>query len=188
MAHRIDSQRHVTLAQYQALPDDDRFLDEVSRGLLLREPAPGDAHARLVTLLAHRLMQHLEEHPGGGRVYSEGGFILNDEPLTVRRPDVAFVRAERVPRGYEPGIFHGAPDLAIEVVSSGNRAGDLLRKVSELLEAGSSAVWVVDPARENVVIHDQSGTPRVLRAPERVTGADVLPGFALELDALFRDY
>jgi Uma2 family endonuclease len=186
MAYRIDEPRQLTLAEYEAL-DDDAYFDEVSRGYLVREPKPGNAHGRLVTLLSHRLMQFVEQHPGCGRVYTEAGFVLAEKPLTVRGPDVAFVREDRVPPRRSRGIFRGAPDLALEVMSPGNRASEILTKVSELLEAGTSAVWVIDPDKELVVIHDQSGTPTILRAPDQLTFPG-LPALSLDIAALFADY
>ena len=73
-------------------------------------------------------------------------------------------------------------------MSPNNRAGDLLHKVSEFLEAGTHLVWVIDPARETVVVHDQSGMPRVLRAPERLECRQLMPGLSLDVGALFTDY
>jgi len=178
----------LTLEEFEALPEDDRYVEEVSRGYLIREPPPGDAHGRLVTLISHRLMQYVDQHRACGTVYTEAGFVLALSPLTVRQPDVAFVRAARVPRGYSPGIFRGPPDLAVEIVSPSNRAGDLLHKVSEFLEAGTHLVWVIDPARETVVVHDQCGRPRVLRAPERLECRELMPGLSLDIAALFTDY
>lgn len=84
MAHRVDDPTPVTLAQYEALADDDLYIDEVSCGRLVREPAPGDAHGRLVALLSHRLMQYVEGQPGAGRIYTEAGFILADLPFSPR--------------------------------------------------------------------------------------------------------
>src|SRR5688500_18717744 len=105
MAYRVEEPHPLTLAEYEALPDDDCYRDEVSRGYLVREPRPGDAHGRLSALISFWLIQYLEQHPGRGAVYTDAGFVLCDNPLTVRGPDVAFVRAERVPHGYSPGLF-----------------------------------------------------------------------------------
>jgi Uma2 family endonuclease len=73
-------------------------------------------------------------------------------------------------------------------VSPSNRAGDLLHKVSEFLEAGTKLVWVIDPAREAVVVHDQSGMPRVMRGRERMECAELMPGLSLDVGALFAEY
>ena len=188
MMTRADTSGPVSLEEFETLPEEDGYFVEVSRGHLVREPAPGDAHGRLVVLVAYRLMQYIDQHPRSGTVYAEAGFVLALNPLTVRQPDVAFVRPGRAPGGYSPGIFRGPPDLAVEIVSPSNRPGELLRKVSELLEAGTALVWVIDPASETVVVHDRSGTPRVQRAPERLDGGQLLPGFSIDLGALFADY
>lgn len=188
MAYRMAPETQLTLEQYEALPEDDLYFDEVSRGYLVREPRPGSAHGRMVTLVSYRLMQYVERHPEAGRIYTEAGFILAEKPLTVRGPDVAFVRADRVPPGHPVGMFRGAPDLAVEVVSPSNRAGELLHKVSEFLDAGTTVVWVVDPARQTVVVHDQSGATLVLRAPAQLQAGEILPGFVLDVAALFADY
>lgn len=188
MAYRADEPKQLTLAEYEKLPEHDGGFDEVSRGYLIREPAPGNAHARLVTLIAHRLMQYLEQHQGCGRVYSEGGAILAEKPLTLRRPDIAFVREERVPPRESLAIFRGAPDLAIEVLSPSNRPAQILTKVAEFLEASTPVVWVIDPRRKLAVVHDQSGTPRVMNPPAHLEFEEMLPGFSLDLAALFAEY
>jgi Uma2 family endonuclease len=38
-----------------------------------------------------------------------------------------------------------APDLAVEIVSKNDRADDLLLKVSQYLQAGTQAVWLMYP-------------------------------------------
>jgi Uma2 family endonuclease len=188
MAYRAHTSRQLTLSEYLALPDDDAWLDEVSHGYLIREPAPGNAHARLVSLITYRLMQYEEQHPGCGRVYAEGGVILADDPLTVRRPDVAFVRQSRVPPRESQSIFRGAPDLAIEVLSPSNRPSEILTKVAEFLEAGTPAVWVIDSARKLATVHDNASTTRVLAPPAQLQLDELLPGFSLYLSTLFSDY
>jgi len=44
------------------------------------------------------------------------GFVLADEPATVRGPDVAFVAKGRDP-ALRAGFAQSSPDLAIEIVS-----------------------------------------------------------------------
>src|SRR5436853_1914122 len=88
-------QRRYTLEEFQALPDDgDRV--EIVRGMLVREPPPGHPHGRVDALLAHRL-EDWAEKTQLGRVFSNIGFVLQEEPLTVRGPDLSYVRPERLP-------------------------------------------------------------------------------------------
>ena len=177
----------MTIEEFEALPETEG-IEELSRGFIVREPPPSDFHARLVTLVSYTLMKYVEEHPGCGKVYSEGGFVLSESPATMRQPDVAFVHLSRVPAGYSPRAFRGAPDLAIEILSPSNRPGDVLRKISEFLDAGTPVIWAIDPATETVVVHDQSGIPQIHSRHDRLSGGDILPGLSIDLDALFANY
>jgi Uma2 family endonuclease len=107
----------MTLEQYLALPDEG-FRDEVSRGRLVREPQPNDRYGEVSVEIVVVLSEYLKSHPVG-RLRVASGFQLSREPLTVRGPDVAFIRNERLADMKAEPFFEGAPDLAIEVVSPG---------------------------------------------------------------------
>ena len=68
-----------------------------------------------------------------GEVFAaETGFILRRDPDTVRAPDAAFVDRERLPAGeLPPGYLEMVPDLAVEVVSPGDSAREVLEKVAD---------------------------------------------------------
>ena len=55
------------------------------------------------------------------------------------------------------GFFPGAPDLAVEVLSPDDRAAAVLAKVQSWLDAGSAAVWVVDPKTRTVSVYSKDG-------------------------------
>lgn len=175
----------LTLPEYEALPQDDRYFEEVSRGRLVREPRPGQQHGRTVAIIVHAIMKYVDEHPGCGVVYTESGFVLDEHPLVLRGPDVAFVRATRVPTERPRSFFHGPPDLAIEVVSPGNTIAALQEKVGEFLDAGALVVWVVDPEARSVVVHEPGRNPRVLHEDEQLEGGTLLPGLRWDIHALF---
>jgi hypothetical protein len=70
-----------------------------------------------------------------GRVYGpDTGFVIADDPPTVRVPDVAFVRADRLPPDRDRGRFlRVPPDLVVEILSiSPSESG------SEVLAKGGS--------------------------------------------------
>ena len=58
MSHALP-ERRLTLAEYAALPDDDRYIDELSRGRLVREPRPADLHGAVVVELIFALRRWL---------------------------------------------------------------------------------------------------------------------------------
>ena len=81
-----------------------------------------------------------------------------------------------------------APDLAIEVLSPDDRAGDVLAKVSDWLKAGSALVWVIDADRRVARVYRADGSESLLSGDASLDGGDVLPGFTCrvsdELDTL----
>lgn len=159
---------------------------EVVRGRL-RELAPANfKHGVIAGRLFARLYQFAESHGVGYVLMAETGFILSEEPVTLRAPDVAFVRRERVPTGDLPEQFaHFAPDLVVEVLSPSDTYSALAEKVSDWLEAGVLLVWVVDPADRTVSVHRVNQPVRVLKGEDTLSGEEVLPGFECKVSEIF---
>lgn len=154
---------------------------ELVRGrLVIREPA-GLRHGVVTMELARRLSEFVRSHALGIVVAAETGFKLSSNPDTVRAPDVAFVRASRVPDPLPRGYAAIAPDLAVEVLSPDDRAGEVLAKVSDWLNAGCELVWVVDPERCVARVYRADGTESLLSAEGSLDGEDVLPGLTCPL-------
>src|SRR4051812_20234091 len=60
-----------------------------------------------------------------------------DHPRKIRKPDVAFIRAERITPGLFPeGYCPIAPDLAAEVLSPGDLAHEIVEKIEEYFSVG----------------------------------------------------
>ena len=154
---------------------------ELLRGELVVMIPPGGRHGEVANLLAHHLTAFVVE-TGMGRVLAETGFVLGRAPDTVRAPDVAVLRPGR-PIG--DAYIDGPPELAVEVVSPGDRAGYVREKVAEWLESGAETVWVVDPRKRTVEVHVAGEAPRVLAESDILRGEPVLPGFQLPLTRLF---
>ena len=123
-------------------------------------------------------------HPRNlGRVFLETGYQLS--PETVRIPDVSFVPADRMREIDLDRRIQGAPALAIEVVSPTDLAEDLTQKVKQYLAAGSKAVWVFYPKTREVQVFHADGGSFVRREHETLEDPDLLPGFSLDLKAVF---
>lgn len=175
----------VTAEQLYALPDDG-VRHELLRGSLVSEPVPSRLHGRTVSRLARLLTNFVDPRRSGVVYTGDTGFVLARQPDTVRGPDVAFVSAERERQAESARpYFPGAPDLAIEVLSPGNRMPEVLGKVSDYLAAGSRIVWLVDPVREEVRVFRSPFAPRVLSGEDTLDGEDVLPGFLVRVVEIF---
>lgn len=158
---------------------------ELVRGVLVvREPA-GFRHGVVSAALTRLLGAHVETHGLGVVLAAETGFHIERDPDTVRAPDVAFVRRDRIPEPVPLGFPALAPDLVVEVMSPGDRPGETLAKVSDWLNAGARLVWVVDPVRRQARVYRSDGSETVLGERESLDGEDVAPGFSCRLDAIF---
>lgn len=140
----------------------------------------------------------------GGQLYSELNVFLRDNPLgwawpsdlgyacfpdapkKVRKPDVTYIRKERLPEGLtSEGYEYLPPDLAVEVVSPNDSYYEVEAKVIEYLDAGVSLIWIVDPESRTVRIHRRDGSVAWLRQRDELSGEDVVPGFRCPVSAIF---
>jgi Uma2 family endonuclease len=157
---------------------------ELVRGrLVVREPA-GGRHGLVAMNLALRLGAHVERTNAGQLFAAETGFTLFRAPDTVRAPDIAFVRRDRLPDPISTGFPELAPDLVAEVLSPSDRPGETLAKVGDWLEAGARLVWVIDPERRVARVYRPDGTESSLTEGESFDGEDVVPGFACLLGSI----
>ncbi len=135
-----------------------------------------------------QLVAFLNEHvrPGGlGWVFpADTGFVLFDDRATVRSPDAAFVRRDRLPELTDTFV-PVAPDLAAEVLSPSDRMADALAKVAMYLDAGVRMVLLVDPDTHTITVFRPVGPPTKLGIGDTLDGGDVLPGFSVAVAEIF---
>lgn len=157
---------------------------ELVRGQLVVCEPPGALHGYVAVRLAARLVQHVEAKDLGAVFAAETGFKLFSDPDTVRAPDVAFVSNARLPHPLPSGYPAIAPDLAVEVLSPGDRPGEMLAKVADWLEAGSTLVWVTDPVRRVARAYRADGSDATITETGVLAGENVLPGFECALASI----
>ena len=112
-----------------------------------------------------------------GLFAAETGFILEKNPDTVRAPDIAFVRASRLPHPLPRKYLTIPPDLAVETLSPDDRPRRVKEKINQLLKSGVRLIWVVDPQTRTVTVHRPPMEPRVLHDGDFLEGEEVVPGF-----------
>lgn len=103
------------------------------------------------------------------------------------QPDVSVLRNERRKQIAPDGYFHGAPELAIEVLSPSESASQLSRKVELMLQAGALAVWVVYPDQRKVHMHSPGTATLRLGANNTLSLPELLPGWDLPVTKVFDD-
>lgn len=158
---------------------------ELLRGELVMMSPPGYEHGRIVIRVTRALLRYLDANPLGVLTAAETGFQIARDPDTVRAPDVGFVLSEREPAEPVKGYFQGAPDLAVEVLSPDDRAGEVLAKVRDWLQSGCRRVWVVDPRTQTVSVHRSPSEVVVLSESDTLSEDELLPGFHLPVAEIF---
>jgi Uma2 family endonuclease len=182
MAERV---RLVTAEELERRPDDD-YRYELVEGRVVRMSPVGWRHGRVVVRVCTRLSAYVEEH-GLGAIVAEVGFTLRRNPDTVRGPDLAFVRRDRLPTSELRGFWEGAPDLVIEVRSPEDRPAEIRNKTAEYLRQGVGGVINIDPEDQIVSIHRPSAVPTMLDTPDAVLDlGEWVPGFHCTLAEIFQ--
>jgi Uma2 family endonuclease len=159
-------------------PADDLAAQELIDGEIVTTPVPKLVHDWVKNLLKEVLDRYLAA-PANGKCLVAVACQLGRH--SVLKPDVSVYLRSVLP--LPRGTWLGAPEIAMEVVSS-DQAADIKRKIRLYLEHGARRVWIVYPAYRSVTIY--SGTQvRELCGANTIEEPDLLPGFQLSLASLF---
>jgi Uma2 family endonuclease len=165
----------------------DSMRHELVNGELLTMAPPGAEHGSVTSLIDPSLGPHVEASDLGEVLAGDPGFQLTTGPDTVRAPDIAFIRRERVPEsGLPRGYFPGAPDAAFEVISPNHLYTEVEEKVAGWLAHGTRLLFVVNPRNRTVKVNRPDRPARTLTEVDVLDGEDVIPGWSLPVRNLFR--
>ncbi|QEH38001.1 hypothetical protein OJF2_65970 [Aquisphaera giovannonii] len=175
----------VTAEEFAARPDPGRP-EELVEGRIVPMTVPKPRHGYLCNKAGRILGNFCEEHRLGWVFNNDTGVITKRDPDTVRGADVAFYGYARLPEGELPdGYPDVAPDLVLEVLSPSDRWPKVLTKVAEYLDAGVSAVLVLDDERREARLFRGDGTIRVLSAEDELGIPDILGAFRITIGRFF---
>jgi len=157
------------------------------RGRPLQKMSPTYEQAILQKILLAALAAWAEEGEFG-RVAPGWRFRVApaDDIIRPLVPDIAYLSYDELPLDAAPEALQtplGAPTVAVEIVSPEDRRLDLNDKINAYLEAGSSAVIVVDAKAGTVEVHHDD-MMSVLAAGDTLQHP-ALPGFALDIGEMF---
>ena len=168
--------RPMTAEELFALPEAEMQY-ELVRGQLREVPMAGWRHGWIEVNIIVVMATDPVARAVGRPVSGDTAFVLARDPDTVRIPDVAFVRHERLPPPLVSGRAALAPDLAVEIHSPNDRPGEVQQKLADYFAAGVQLVWLVDPDEQTVEVWTPGGLDRRCTTAETIDGGTVIPGF-----------
>ncbi len=158
---------------------------ELWDGKVIALPPAGLVHGAIIGRLLTAVGNHVYEHKLGEVFDGQTGFRLGIDHCF--EPDISFVSRRRMKvilpdRGE---LFHGAPDMAVEVLTPADSITQTERKLQLCLAFGSSLAWMVDPKTQTVRVYRPSEETKTVRGNCFLTGSSFLPGFRISLGRLF---
>jgi Uma2 family endonuclease len=154
-------------------------LFELVRGEIVEVPLPMPEYGVVCANVSGTLWDFGRRSGYGYALSNDSAVVTERNPDTVREPDISFYSHARWPRiNVGRSLPPVPPDLAVEVVSPGNRAGEISTKIAEYQAIGILLIWVVYPASRSVVVDRSDGEHAiVLREDGVIENLPELPGF-----------
>ena len=175
----------MTVDEFFNLPEKEGVRQELSDGVLIEEEITdlGRANSRHERVKAkfNRILAVFAAHQQLWEVFPESIFELRN---SARIPDMSLVSTKRLIPGDPDSYRRGAPEIAIEVVSS-ESAAELQTRIEQYFEAGAHYVWVAYPETREICVWDRMGTARMFREDQILECPDLLPGFRVPVAEFF---
>lgn len=170
--------------EFVELPQNADRLFEYIGGQVSEVPS-NPTSSKYASRISGFIFMYLQQNDIGHLTGEHGGYMVSGERYA---PDVAFISYETQPKLAEKGYNPRPPDLAIEVISDPDNPReqeDLRTKISHYLAAGT-VVWVFNPERHQVEVHEPGLPLRFVDENGSLDGGDILPGFALKVASIFK--
>lgn len=168
------AQRQLTAVEFADLPDRGTPT-ELIRGKIVEMNVPAPRHGEICANITTLINPHVRGQGMGRLVSNDGGILTERDPDTVRGGDVAYYSYDRVPQGPMPaGYLDVVPELVFEVRSPTELWSRLIAKAAEYLEAGVTAVCLLDQVSETVQVYRVDELPRTLHADDELYLPDIL--------------
>jgi Uma2 family endonuclease len=148
MNQTLTAERPWTYQRARAELDETNRPIEIWDGQLIMSPTPSFFHQIIVSRIEETLRRWVRRHHLGVVVTAPLDVVLATD--LVLQPDVMFISKSRT--GIIRNHIHGAPDLAIEVVSPDRRRRDYKEKKDRYEAHGVREYWIADPSQQHVEI------------------------------------
>ncbi len=175
-----ESDKKLNYADYLTWPDDERW--EIIEGVPYdMSPAPAREHQRISAIIFAKIYDFLTGKkceayfaPFDVRL-AESKDEADEKIETVVQPDIVVVCDQN--KLDKRGCL-GAPDIAVEIISTSTSYKDQTEKLSLYERHGVREYWIVNPDAKYIMIYRLEGVK--YGKPEYLTESDILESKALE--------
>ncbi len=188
----LDFDKTYTYADYLQWTFDDRL--EILKGKLFKmTPAPSRRHQKLAGKIYVKISRFLDKKtceayfaPFDVRLSRKNA--ADESVTTVFQPDICVVCD--LTKLDDRGCV-GAPDIVVEILSSGNNKKELRNKYEIYEEAGVQEYWIFWPESQTFLKYTLDETGKYIPSKVLTSGDEVitpvLPGFVLDLEEVFEE-
>ncbi len=189
--NQLDFSKTYTYADYLTWQFSERV--ELIMGRIFKMSAPNRLHQRISIVLSGELYSFLKKSscelfaaPFDVRLPLPPHRIKGDKVNTVVQPDICVVCD--LDKLDEKGC-QGAPDLIIEILSSGNSKREVQDKFDLYESAGVQEYWVVQPTEKFITRYNLDENNKYigsrLYTEDDTIASKVLQGFQVEVNQIF---
>ena len=176
---------HYTSKDYWNLPEDERA--ELINGKFYAMAPPNRIHQQLVMGISNTLQNYIHQNHGNCKVYPAPFAVnLDADDKNWVEPDVSVICD---PNKLTDCGCSGAPDLIFEIASPSSRKLDYGLKNMIYLQAGVREYWIVDPAKEKVVVYyyEDDVAPMIYSFSQDIP-VGIYPGLTINISDLLQNY
>jgi len=162
-----------------------RFERTATGELIIMSPTGGETSNRNAGLTTQVWIWN-EQNQLGKVFDSSGGFKLPNG--ADRSPDASWVKLERwnaLTQKQQTRFLPLCPDFVVELLSPSDSLKDTQEKMREYRDNGARLGWLINRKSRQVEIYRIGKEVEVLESPVSLSGEDVLPGFVLNLEAIW---
>jgi Uma2 family endonuclease len=184
----IESVLELTDEQFFQLCQANRDLrfERTATGELIIMPPTGGETGNRNGRLNQQLFNWSDQDSTGIAFDSSSGFKLPNG--ADRSPDASWVKMERwdaLTQEQKTRFLPLCPDFVVELLSPSDSLRDAQEKMREYRDNGARLGWLINRKSRQVEIYRIGKEVEVLESPNSLSGEDVLPGFVLNLEAIW---
>ncbi len=183
----------TTLEEYARMPEEPGWRTELTNGRVIRMPNVKDPrHDWVLDNLSRRLSPYVHDRQLGRLTFEQVGYNIappDSEGQYGWAPDLAFVRADRLPAVREAiaakKYVPFAPDLVVEIISPSQTKAEAAEKVQTWLASGTRLAWNIWVDKQQVDVWQPDEPMQTLTTRKNLDGLEVVPGFTMLVAELF---